>query len=56
MTNVRAVIDFEFDSPDDLDETEMLAEIEDRIRSGEYFPRNVVKLTIDASALIRQGA
>lgn len=56
MTNVRAIIDFEFDFPDDLDETEMLTEIEDQIRSGEYFPRNVVKLTIDASGLIHQGA
>ena len=56
MINATATIEFAFESPDDLDETEMLTEIEDRIRSGEYFPRNVVGLTIDAPSLTRQGA
>ena len=56
LANVRAVIDFEFEYSDDMNDAEILSEIEDRIRSGEYFPRNVVNLTIDASGIIRKGA
>ena len=37
-----AMIDYVFSVSDDLDEAETSEEIEDRIRSGEYFPTDVV--------------
>ncbi|MBO7309506.1 MAG: hypothetical protein J6V38_07750 [Kiritimatiellae bacterium] len=36
-----AMIEYMFSVSDDLDEKETLDEIEDRIRSGEYFPTDV---------------
>ena len=39
---VVAMIDYIFSISDDLDEKETLDELEDRIRSGEYFPTDVV--------------
>ena len=42
ILKVVAMVDFLFSVSDDLDETETSEEVEDRIRSGEYFPINVV--------------
>lgn len=42
ILKVVAMIDYMFSISDDLDERETLDEIEDRIRSGEYFPTSVV--------------
>ena len=41
IVKVVAMIDYMFSISDDLDERETLDEIEDRIRSGEYFPADV---------------
>jgi hypothetical protein len=41
IIKVVAMIDYIFSVSDDLDEKETLDEIEDRIRSGEYFPTDV---------------
>lgn len=41
IIKVVAMIDYMFSVSDDLDEKETLDEIEDRIRSGEYFPTDV---------------
>lgn len=43
---VKASVEFQFDV--DLDnQTEEIAEMIDRIRTGEYFPRDVVNVTLD---------
>lgn len=42
IIKVVALVDFIFSISDDLDEKETSDEIEDRIRSGEYFPTDVV--------------
>lgn len=42
ILKVVAVVNFLFSVSDDLDETETSEEIEDRIRSGEYFPTDVI--------------
>lgn len=42
ILKVVAMIDYMFSISDDLDERETLDEVEDRIRSGEYFPTSVV--------------
>ena len=42
IMKVVAVIDYMFSISDDLDEKETLDELEDRIRSGDYFPTSVV--------------
>jgi hypothetical protein len=42
ILKVVAMINYVFSVSDDLDETEASEEIEDRIRSGEYFPTDVV--------------
>ncbi len=42
IIKVVAMVDFIFSVSDDLDEAETSEEIEDRIRSGEYFPTDVV--------------
>ena len=42
VVKVVAMVDFMFSVSDDLDEAETSEEIEDRIRSGEYFPTDVV--------------
>ena len=41
ILKVIAMVDFMFSVSDDLDENEVTDEIEDRIRSGEYFPTDV---------------
>ena len=40
------MIDYIFSISDDLDEKETLDELEDRIRSGEYFPTDVVNCNL----------
>ena len=42
IIKVIAMIEYMFSVSDDLDEKETSEEIEDRIRSGEYFPTDVV--------------
>lgn len=42
IIKVVAMIDYMFSISDDLDERDTLDEIEDRIRSGEYFPTDVI--------------
>lgn len=42
ILKVVAMVDFIFSVSDDLDEAETSEEIEDRIRSGEYFPTDVI--------------
>jgi hypothetical protein len=36
------MVDYVFSVPDDLDDDEASDEVEDRIRSGEYFPTDVI--------------
>lgn len=42
ILKVVAMVDFIFSVSDDLDEAETSDELMDRIRSGEYFPTDVV--------------
>jgi hypothetical protein len=42
IMKVVAMVDYMFSISDDLDETETLDELEDRIRSGDYFPTSVI--------------
>ena len=42
IIKVVAMVDYLFSVSDDLDEKETSDEVEDRIRSGEYFPTDVV--------------
>lgn len=42
ILKVVAMINYVFSVSDDLDEAEASEEIEDRIRSGEYFPTDVI--------------
>lgn len=42
IMKVVATVDYLFSVTDDLDEDEISDEVEDRIRSGEYFPTNVI--------------
>ena len=44
---VRATIDFTFETDPELTISEMIEEFEDRIRMGEYFPRDVIRLVIE---------
>lgn len=46
ILKVVAMIDYMFSVSDDLDEKETLDEIEDRIRSGEYFPTDVANCNV----------
>lgn len=46
--SITATMQFIFDKKDDLTRAEFLQEIEDRIRSGEYFPHDVAEVIIDA--------
>ena len=41
LIKVVAMIDYIFSVSDDLDDDEVNEEVEDRIRSGEYFPDDV---------------
>jgi hypothetical protein len=42
IMKVVAMVDYMFSISDDLDERETLDELEDRVRSGDYFPTNVI--------------
>lgn len=42
ILKVVAMVDFMFSVSDDLDEAETSEELKDRIRSGEYFPNDVL--------------
>lgn len=42
LIKVVAMIDYVFSVSDDLDDKETADEVEDRIRSGEYFPTDVI--------------
>lgn len=42
VLKVIALVDYMFSVSDDLDDDEISEEIEDRIRSGEYFPTDVL--------------
>ena len=42
IVKVVAMIDYLFSVDDDLDNQETSDEVEDRIRSGEYFPTDVI--------------
>lgn len=54
--SVTATIQFDFTAENDTTLNDVIAEIEDRIRSGEYFPHNVADVDISALSLIRKGA
>lgn len=41
ILKVVAVVEYFFSVTDDLDDGEVADEVEDRIRSGEYFPTDV---------------
>lgn len=51
ILKVVAMIDYMFSVSDDLDENETLDEIEDRIRSGEYFPTDVLNCELVSVAI-----
>ncbi len=51
ILKVVAMVDFMFSVSDDLDENEASDEIEDRIRSGEYFPTDVVNCNLVSVAI-----
>ncbi len=42
LIKVVAMIDYVFSVSDDLDDAETSDEVEERIRSGEYFPTDVI--------------
>ena len=44
--NVKAVIDFAFQTDPDMSPTEMMEELIDRIRSGDYFPSDLINLQV----------
>lgn len=44
--NIKAVIDFAFPTDPDLSPAEMMAEFVDRIRSGEYFPEDLINVQL----------
>lgn len=44
--NIKAVIDFAFPTDPDLTPAEMMAEFVDRIRSGEYFPEDLINVQL----------
>lgn len=54
--SVTATIQFDFTAEDDTTLNDIIAEIEDRIRCGEYFPHNVADVDINALSFIRKGA
>lgn len=46
--SVTATIQLVFDGTDELTPQDFLSEIEDRLRSGEYFPHDVIGVIINA--------
>lgn len=51
---VRATIDFSFSTDPDLTVSELLAELEDRIRMGEFFPHDVIRLSIETPQTVNE--
>lgn len=52
LIKVVAMIDYVFSVTDDLDDEETSIEVEDRIRSGEYFPTDVIDCKLVSVAQI----
>ena len=52
LIKVVAMVDYLFSVSDDLDENETSDEVEDRIRSGEYFPTDVIDCKLVSVAQI----
>ena len=48
--NIKAVIDFAFPTDPDLSPAEMMEELIDRIRSGEYLPSDLIDLQVIPAA------
>lgn len=44
--NVKAVIDFAFRVDPDLSPSEMMEELVDRIKSGDYFPEDLIRVQV----------
>ena len=44
--NVKAVIDFAFRTDPDLSPAEMMEEFIDRIKSGDYFPEDLIRVQV----------
>ena len=44
--NLRAVIDFAFKTDPDMSPAEMMEEFIDRIKTGEYFPTDLIHLEV----------
>ncbi len=44
--NIKAVIDFAFSTDPDLSPAEMMEEFIDRIKSGDYFPNDLIHLEL----------
>lgn len=44
--SIKAVIDFAFTTDPDMSPSEMMEELIDRIRSGDYFPSDLVDLQV----------
>lgn len=51
--SVTATIQFDFTAEDDTTLNDIITEIEDRIRCGEYFPHNVTDVDINALSFIK---
>ena len=52
LIKVVAMIDYVFSVDDDLENEEASNEVEDRIRSGEYFPTDVIDCKLVSVAQI----
>lgn len=48
--NIKAVIDFAFSTDPDLSPAEMMEEFIDRIKCGDYFPEDLIKLQVIPTA------
>lgn len=44
--SIKAVIDFAFPTDPDLSPAEMMAEFIDRIKTGEYFPEDLINVQL----------
>lgn len=51
--SVRATIDFMFSTEPDLTISELLDELEERIRMGEFFPHHVIRMSIETDEQIK---
>lgn len=48
--NIKAVIDFAFSTDPSLSPAEMMEEFIDRIKSGDYFPNDLIHLEVISAA------